>query len=203
LAPWADHLYACDGKWWNRHGAKVVKSFVGERWTTIPPDDPGPPFHAAMATKYECHALYRELSDYDGLAKEPGRITYGGNGGHQAIHLAYNMGATRIILLGFDYCDALGNIDLRKADDTCKIHWFGDHPKDLNTGCDFMRWLRGIKVLARDLHAAGVEVINCSRRTAIPDFERRPINDIEADPDRADRGTRFVAGAEISLGGRA
>jgi len=75
------------------------------------------------------------------------------------------MGATRILLLGYDFG---GN-----------THWFGDHPQPLNSGHDYAGWLKSIEILARDLDAAGVEVINCSRSTAIKCFKRLSIAEVD------------------------
>lgn len=100
-------------------------------------------------------------SNKDGLSGDPDRITYGSNSGYQAIHLAYNMGATTILLLGYDYG---GN-----------THFFGDHPQPLRAGHDYKAWLSSLNVLAADLKREGVEVINCSRETAIKCFKRTNI----------------------------
>lgn len=87
-----------------------------------------------------------------------GRITYGGNSGHQAIHLACNFGASRILLLGYDFGG--------------EGHWFGRHPTpNLDGGNDFEMWLRAINTLAIDLEKEGVEVVNYTRQTAIACFQ--------------------------------
>lgn len=157
----ADILYACDGKWWRHHGDTVKAEFSGECWTTLPDQDPGD--HKPAIDKYNLNYVTGRSSE-KGLSPIEGRITYGGNSGHQAIHLARNFGAARILLLGYDY--GYGG------------HWFGDHPQSLTTTHDYNLWLSEIRQLADDLAAEGVEVINCSRRTAIKCFPRKSIAEI-------------------------
>lgn len=99
-----------------------------------------------------------------------GRVTYGGNSGHQAVHLAYNLGASRILLLGYDFGG--------------DAHWFGEHPQPLKSGHDFDLWLREMALLGLGLQRAGVEVINCSRKSAITCFPRMSIDDVEDYSDR-------------------
>lgn len=103
-----------------------------------------------------------------GLNKAPMRIHYGNNSGYQALNLAYHWGARRMILLGFDCKSRAG-----------KMHWFGDHPKPLQNQIGaFKTWLETFPPLAKDLAATGVEVVNCSRDTALTCFRRSTI-DIE------------------------
>lgn len=94
------------------------------------------------------------------------RIHYGNNSGFQAMNLAYHWGARRMLLLGFD-CKAQAG----------KVHWFGDHPKPLRTEPSaFKTWLASFEKLAKDLKADGVEVVNCSRETALTCFKRSTID---------------------------
>lgn len=138
------------------------ENYRGECWSTLPDPDPGGQ-HLQAIKKYNLNYV-RGLNGRDGLSGLPGMITYGANSGYQAIHLAYNLGASKIILLGYDYG---GN-----------SHFFGDHPQPLRSGHDYRRWHSAIKILADDLKAAGVEVINCSRQSTIKCFPRADIAEI-------------------------
>lgn len=89
---------------------------------------------------------------------------FGDNGGYQAINLAYLWGARRILLLGYDM-QLTGGMR----------HWFGDHPPPLNSGSDYSNWIRKFRRLAADLEAEGVQVINCSRETALDCWPRMEI----------------------------
>lgn len=158
MAPHADHLYACDARWWEHHGVEVVEKFAGRRWT-----------HDKMVPDPEQHAVAKRFGiemqrgvDAPGLGRT--MIHFGSNGGYQAINLAYLLGAGRIILLGYDMQRTGG-----------KAHWFGDHPGVLNSGSAYTDWIGNFRRLAKDLATEGVEVINCSRETALDCFPRMTI----------------------------
>lgn len=102
-----------------------------------------------------------------GLCTKPGVINHGRNSGYQAIGLAYQMGAARIVLLGYDMQHTGG-----------KRHWFGDHPKSLTNADGIENWRHGFKALAKHLHDDGIEVINASPETALECFKRQPLETI-------------------------
>ena len=82
-----------------------------------------------------------------------------GNSGAGAIALAMMGEAARVILLGYD-CQKTG----------WQAHWHGDHPVGLGNAGSMPKWPEQFKRLAATL--AGVEVINCSRETALRAFPR-------------------------------
>lgn len=96
------------------------------------------------------------------------KIHFGNNSGYQAINLAYLLGATSIILVGFDM--------KRKAG---KTHFFGDHPYHKNhqgPNDEIMqRWCGNFVQLAADLRFEGVQVYNATRDTALTAFERKEL----------------------------
>lgn len=87
------------------------------------------------------------------------------NSGCGAVSLAAHWGANRIILLGYD---------CQKTDG--KAHWHGDHPKGLGNAGSIATWPGQFKKLAADL--SGLEIINCSRETALTMFDRRPLEEV-------------------------
>lgn len=147
LALWADILYACDRAWWDKHGEEA-HAFEGEKYC-----------YAQGGERWGAKRITGSTGG--GLSGKVGEIRTGGNSGHQAIHVVYNMGAKRIILLGFDMGFSNG-----------KSHWHGDHPHGLSNCGDFKRWISQINLLAKGLAAQGVEVINCSRNTNLECFKR-------------------------------
>lgn len=156
LAPWADILYACDAAWWrssgNAQGYQGLK--VGLQAVE---------FRDVRTMKWQ-----RER----GLDHDPAYLSTGGNSGHQAMNLAYHLGAARIVLLGFD-CG---------AGPAGESHWHGDHGPGLRNPQEstIARWRDAFTVLAGDLAAEHVEVINASRRTALACFRRAAPEDIAA-----------------------
>lgn len=86
-------------------------------------------------------------------------VCTGGNSGYQAVNLAYLLGASRIVMLGFDMTGE-GN----------RNHWHLDHAGGSMTNPTpnlYREWVQMFGRLARDLKAEGVELLNASRRTAI------------------------------------
>lgn len=101
-----------------------------------------------------------------GLLRATDAIATGQNSGYQAIGLAYLWGATRILLLGYDF-----------GFNGAKRHWHGDHPSAMgNCGGNFGSWAKTMGYLATDLKNEGVEVINCSRSTSLRCFPRSTID---------------------------
>lgn len=153
-APWADVLYACDAPWWRVYHQEVATTFKGQRWT----QDPA----AARLFPLELIPSVRGK----GLGKRPGLIHQGGNGGYQAINLAYQAGAKKMVLLGFDMQGS---------------HWHGKYTNGLpNTAPHlFEEWIKSFDALAADLEEEGVEVMNCSpssRLTCFPLGELQKVN---------------------------
>jgi hypothetical protein len=97
------------------------------------------------------------------------------------------MGAKRIILLGYD-CQP----------DNGKAHFFGSH-KDVSGLSDpqphtYPHWRRCFATLAPELEKRGVEVVNCSRRTALTCFRQARLEDVlmEQSIERAKRSFERV-----------
>lgn len=155
LAPFADVLYSCDARWWRLHGG--VPEFGGSKHSFQKVDTKGVEVTPLLARSSAPH---------------PALAVGGGNSGYQAVLLAVRRQRNPIILLGFD-CLA------RKSG---KTHFHGDHPRPLKNPAapDFGRWVEAFNRLAPALHGLGIEVINCSRETALTCFPRKPLEDVLA-----------------------
>lgn len=155
LAPWADVLYACDARWWDRYFVEAELTCLPtvQFWT-----------QDAKAAKFAHRVRHVQSVRSEGLNRQPGVINQGSNSGFQALNLAWQFGAQRLILLGFDM-QATGG----------RSHWHGDHPDTLNSNNPYRMWLDQFGPLARDLAKAGAEVINCTPTTALTCFERAPL----------------------------
>lgn len=147
LAPWADVLYGCDNEWWklqyNEHLDKI-NAFRGKKYSLR--------YDKNDVKKLEIGAVY-------GLEEKWPMLATGRNSGHQAVNLAYHFGAKKIILLGYDM-QITNN----------KVHYFGKHKKPLrNPDKKLMKlWVKWFGQLVTFLQKEGVQVINCSRKSAIP-----------------------------------
>lgn len=94
-----------------------------------------------------------------------GRIGSAKNSGFQAVNLAANLGASRILLVGFDMQLDGGS------------HWHGDHGPGLTnpTGEKIQRWRSDLDAAAPALAEAGVEVINTSRVSALTAYRKADL----------------------------
>lgn len=155
-APWADALYAADYRFWQTYIADIRRVFRGELWTV----------DARGAHQYKLNLVQRGTRE--GLAKEANTVNTGGNSGFQAINLAAQWGAARIVLLGYD---------MQRTDG--KEHHYGKHEGRLPNGVGFKLWIPCFGPLMRDLRKVGVEVWNATRETAIPEdvIPRRMISE--------------------------
>jgi hypothetical protein len=151
IAPFAKWMYGCDYRFWEVYES-TWREFAGERWTRDPD----------AAERWDLKWI--QSSAGKGLSLDPKLIHEGENGGYQVINLAFHFGAKRILLLGYDM-NGLG-------------HWFGKHEGGLQDATDFSHRVPHFTQLAADLKAVGVEVINCTRDTALTCFPRSTIQEV-------------------------
>lgn len=149
LAPWATGLYAADAAWWNWHKGA---DFSGLKYSVSP-----------QAAVWGVKVL-RNTGPH-GLELQPDGLRTGMNSGYQAINLAVHFGAARILLLGYDM-----QVGQRR-----EKHWHADHPNKVDA--DYRKFLGAFQTIVAPLHAAGVEVLNCTRRTALTCFPLVPLAD--------------------------
>lgn len=155
LCPWADALYGCDHHWWEAH--KGVPAYKGiriaydkltvHRW---------PEFEFLKVEIASAH-------DHRMLFGEIGKVGWGGNSGFHAINLAAQLGAARIVLVGFDM-----RVDRGK-------HFFGKHKYtgDRPNEKTVKGWREILDAQAPALAARGIEVINCSEVSALTAFPKQ------------------------------
>lgn len=142
-----DAVYACDYLWWKTNHMKVKQNIGREKlWT----QDRG------AAEQFQLGHIRWEAKD--GLGKQGLRVN--GNSGAGAINLAYHFGVRRILLIGMDM----------KPGPNGEKHWHPDHPKPLVQAQQFEEWRKKMGVLADDLKAAGVTVVNCTPGSALTHF---------------------------------
>ena len=106
--------------------------------------------------------LTLEISGGSGFDADPRRIRTGDNSGHQALHIAAQTGAARVLLCGFDMTGC---------------HWHGPHPSGLKVTSEgvYERWRRRFEVIAPELAARGVDVVNCTPGSALDCFRRADL----------------------------
>lgn len=151
LAPWAAALIASDAAWWAHH--QGVPGFSGLKYCVEP-----------SAARWPGVQVLRNTGD-DGLERDPTGLRTGRNTGAAAVNLAVHFGAARVLLLGYDM----------EAADEAHSHWFGAHKAPLRGGSPYALFREMFAKMVEPLQAAGVEVINCSRHTALTCFPRQPL----------------------------
>lgn len=152
VAPWADVLYACDDKWWRWH--QGVPVFQGRK----------------LSIKCKSYHDVERLCNTGAEGLETERrdgVRTGRNSGYQAIGVAVLLGATRIVLLGYDM----------RGD-----HFFGAHPDGSRP--PFALCLAVFQTMVQPLRDAGVEVINCTRESALTCFPRQSLHEVVAADER-------------------
>jgi len=163
MAPWADALYAADLKWWHVHHAKAAPDFDG-RMYTIDPGDANNPFIGRQLYGLKVWRQDRADRAQTGLSQVPGVLRLGGLSGYQAINAAYLWGAKVILLLGYDMQVTRG-----------QLHWFGNHPAGLANTDDYGKRIKHFATIEPAKY--GIEIVNCSRETALNCFPRLPIDE--------------------------
>ncbi len=92
MCPGASICYGYDPEFWDHYGPEAFEVCSGaEFWT---------------ANRDAAHAHNLKLVPSDkgaGLHPEPGHITLSTNSGYQALHLVATLGATWVVLLGYDF----------------------------------------------------------------------------------------------------
>lgn len=136
-----------------------MPAFQGERWTQ------DKVWSLESARRWGLRVVRSELRS--GISFDPAYICQGYNSGFQALNLAVLFGCTRIVLLGFDMQKTNG-----------KQHYNGDHPDALRRNSPFPLFCAAFADAAPQLSAAGIEVINCTRETALTCFPREHLEDV-------------------------
>jgi hypothetical protein len=154
LAPWAEVLYACDKRWWRAH--PETRSFGGLKYGI-----------EAMPERPDVQIL-RNTGEI-GLELEPTGVRVGRNSGYQAINVAVHLGATTIVLLGYDM----------QPDAHGQHRWFGNHSYGGPTP-PYILFRERLATLVEPLQQVGVTVINCSPGSALDCFEQRPLHAVLA-----------------------
>lgn len=148
LFQWAEVLYAADSGFWREY--RDARAFKGWRYSaddsirSIAPDVTP----VTIARDRRTNARLTEM-----VRGPVGVVGYGGNSGFQAVNLAAQFGAARILLC-LDYCGK---------------HWHPDHSKRLRnpTPSQLAQWARDLDSQAETLCAWGIEVLNVAPKSAL------------------------------------
>ena len=158
-APWADACYACDARWWNH--VEGLPQFEGRKFGM---EDSRPAImQAGRDSRWPDVELLKNTGE-TGLELEPTGLRTGKNSGYQAINLAVHLGASRIVLLGYDM----------QHGPNAEHHFFGRHPWKTTPAVD--RFRPFFDHLVQPIGKLGISVVNSTRRTALTCW---PLVDLE------------------------
>jgi hypothetical protein len=149
LAPWADSLYCADARYWAH--VKGAPAFQGLKYSL-----------EAASAKWPGVQVLRNCGT-QGLELDPTGLKSGGNSGYQAINLAVHLGAARVLLLGYDMGPHRG-----------RDHFTPDYPW---APPNYRLFLRHFPSIVQPLKEAGVEVVNCTRGSALKCFPYQSLAD--------------------------
>jgi hypothetical protein len=97
----------------------------------------------------------------NGLELKRGWLRHGNNGGHAALNLAIQLGARRIVLLGYDMELAADGAD----------HWHEPHPWGQMRERTLDKMMKPhFEGIAQDAEELGVEILNANRGSALRSF---------------------------------
>lgn len=155
LAPWADILYATDGRWWREYSG--CAEFAGLRLTS----DEGAAREFGI-TRCKCRKRDDRI-----LLDEPGEVGWGGNSGFHALNLAIQFGCEKIILVGYDMQTRHG------------LHWHEDHPGDMHnpSAGNVERWRRAVDGARTIADMLGVRIINCAPESALVHYPKMSLEE--------------------------
>ena len=153
--PWLDFFYACDNRWWNHHYDAVMEWGGSNNgyWCT----------EGVTAKKYPQLNHINGGGGADWSARQD-RIHYGGNSGFQITNIAYLLGITTMVLVGFNMT-VVGK----------QKHFFGDHPKGMSQNTSYHSFagsFNGIKYKDK-----GITVINTAHPTKLTAFPQLPLQE--------------------------
>jgi hypothetical protein len=154
-APFAAALMASDTEWWRVHHG--VPSFTGLKYCLS---------RSAVGKWPDVHVL--RSTGAAGIETDPTGLKTGCNSGAAAVNLAVHFGAARILLLGYDMGVSRAGMP---------EHFFGNHPRPLRGGSPYRLFREQFGQMVAPLKAAGVAVINCTRRTALEHFPCQPLRE--------------------------
>lgn len=158
LVPWCDVTYGCDAAFW--HNANGLHQYAGIRVC----------YDARIRTNYPgIYTIDIDKKQDTILFEPPGIVGSGGNSGFQALNLAVQFGARRIVLTGYDVDGSRG------------LHWYGHNngPGRTNPNDDnFKRWRAAFEASASLLIEHEIEVINTSEPSALKCFPKESLESV-------------------------
>ena len=127
-------------------------------------------FSIKTGSQYSDNIKILKKGKANGLETDPQTLAHGNNSGHAAINLAYHLGATRIVLLGFDMGNILHNNKMIS-------HFHDGYPTGAASDKMYLdKFIPGFSQLKSELLALGITVLNASPYSRLNVFPKITID---------------------------
>lgn len=151
VVDYLDFHYACDKRWWDIHYDSYIEHYPNlQSWT--------------QAKDYENKLKVVEGKSARGLSLDSSLIHWGSNSGYQLLNIAFLMGCSKFILVGYN---------MQKLDG--KLHYFGDHPSGLSNSSPYDKFLQAFETIQPEIKEL---VINCTPHSALTMFKQKPLEEV-------------------------
>ncbi len=164
---WVDICYFGDWYWFIKHWRKEVTREDGST-------HPGLKAFTGLRISNNKQITYPHLPGIkilrrfgDGLITIPGAIAWNGNTGASAINLAVNLGAKRIVLIGFDMAFKDG-----------KSNWHEPLKKEPDPDCYEKRFMPNMNSMIKPLKQLNIEVLNATPGSKLDIFPMVKLEDV-------------------------
>jgi hypothetical protein len=166
IGDWIDIVFWGDKKWYLQNRQSLGK-FPGLKMTCHPY------FANGRFDQENIKCVLKDNQKPMGISSDPAKSSWNSNSGAAAISVAANMGATKIILVGFDM----------KLDESNRQHWHAEYGTAKRENMDsrklpFSRHLAGFAQIAKDAKVRGIIIINACPDSEIKELPKMSVKDI-------------------------
>lgn len=146
--------YACDDKWWRHHGEELRELRPKlSSWSQAAQD---------LCDQYQVKHI--DGKHKEGLSLDSDYIHYGSNSGFQGLNLAFLMGGSRFLLVGYNM-QIVGSL----------THYFGDHPQGLKTSSPYPTFVKAYNNIQPEIKEL---IINCTPDSALTMFQYQNLKEL-------------------------
>lgn len=158
IVPDLEVLYGCNAAFWDTYNDQI-KQHPCEKWTTNLP----------AAQRYGLNWIGERFGF--GLSEDEKIIHHGHGSGYSLVGIAHKLGATRVLLLGYDLKYAPDYDGKTQRIGSNQRHYFGEYPPHLQHWPS-VQVRNGVHVelvdLYRSIHKQGlIEIVNCTPGSAL------------------------------------
>jgi hypothetical protein len=163
-------LWATNLQWWDHYWSPRLEAYLAQKWTVSRP----------AAEKYGLN--WTDERNAPGLSTDPSVIHHGHGGGFSMLNLAYLMGASRIVLIGYDLRYSQDYDGRNRQVGSAPRHYFGEYPPALQHWPS-VQVRNGVHVELVSLYESvakqnAVEIVNCALSSALECFPKVAIEHI-------------------------